>query len=86
MKPTRTYHILFSSLLANGIVLTENANAISFTNKGADTVYINNYPLAQNETIALNGLEGEIDKSTYTIAWLPSATDKQLFIQKKIYN
>ena len=86
MKPTRTYHILFSSLLANGIVLTENCNAISFTNKGADIVYINDYPLAQNETIAFNGLEGEIDKSTYTIAWRSTATDKQLFIQRKMYN
>lgn len=68
------------------IITGERCNAISFTNRGTDTCYINNEPLPEGESISINGLEGEFDKTTYRVSWLPAATSKSLFVKIKRYN
>jgi hypothetical protein len=83
----RTYNIETQLVTKSQAIITgERCNAISFTNRGTDTVYINTEPVPQNETISINGLEGEFDKTVYNVAWLSGATSKSLYIKIKRYN
>ncbi len=82
-----TYTIEFQQVTNNKNIITGNkCNAISFTNKGTDTVYINNSPLATNESLSINGHIGEYDKTTYKVQWQSGATSKSLLVQIKRYN
>ncbi len=86
MKNT-TYTIETQSVFENKQIITgDRCNAISFTNRGTDTVYVNNEPLPENESMSINGLDGEHDKTNYKINWLPGATSKALYIKIKRYN
>jgi hypothetical protein len=42
--------------------------------------------LPEGESMSINGLEGEFDKTTYRVSWLPAATSKSLFVKIKRYN
>ena len=82
-----TYNIETQLVTKSQAIITgERCNAISFTNRGTDTVYINTEPLPTNETISINGLENEYDKTVYNIAWIAAATSKNLYIKIKRYN
>lgn len=82
----RSYRIEFELVNDNKDVRKKGHNAISFTNRGTDTVYINNEELPAGETLSINGLEGEIDTTAYQIKWLAAATSKNLKVKQKFYN
>jgi len=59
-------------------------NAIIFTNRGTTTVLINGQTLLANESMANNGLPGEIDVTRYDIVFSGAGTNA-LNIRRKIY-
>lgn len=80
------YTIEFQQVYKSAEIITgERCNAISFTNKGTDTVYINQLPLEAGESLSINGNIGEHDKTLYKVAWLAAATSKKCYIQIKRY-
>lgn len=83
----RTYTIETDFIGENKILpMDGQVNAICFTNRGTNPVYINGEPLAQNQSISNNGQEGEMDKSTYNIRFDTSgAGTSLLYARKKLY-
>jgi hypothetical protein len=60
-------------------------NTITFFNKGTETVLINGFPLAQNESLVIGGNRGEIDQTKWLYSFGNSGGSRQLFILRKIY-
>lgn len=81
----KIFKIEFDLINDNKDVLKKNHNAISFTNRGTDTAYINNEELPAGETLSINGLEGETDKTNYSVKWLAAATSKNIRVKQKFY-
>jgi len=59
-------------------------NAIIFTNRGSNTALINGQPLLQGETMANNGLPGEMDTTRYQVRFTGAGTN-ELYIRRKLY-
>lgn len=64
----------------------ERLNAIVFTNRGTNPVYINGEPLAENESLNNSGLEGEIDTTPYRVRFdTAGAGTSLLHVRRKVY-
>lgn len=64
----------------------ENLNAIVFTNRGTNPVYVNGEPLATDQSLSNNGQEAELDKTSYKIRFDTSgAGTSLLYVRKKVY-
>ncbi len=65
----------------------ERMNAIIFTNRGTNPVYVNGEPLAQNQSLSNDGLAGEMDMTgTYQIRFDTSGGGTSLlYIRTKVY-
>ena len=82
----KSYRIEFELVNDSKDIRKKGHNAISFTNRGTDTAYINNEELPAGETLSINGLEGETDTTKYTVKWLSAATSKNVKVKQKFYN
>jgi hypothetical protein len=59
-------------------------NAIIFTNRGTNTALINGQPLLEGESMANNGLPGEMDTTRYSVRFSGAGTN-ELYIRRKLY-
>lgn len=59
-------------------------NAIQFVNKGTATAYVNDLPLATDESFAFSGHELEMDVTRYRIRFGNTGTGR-LFVVRKRY-
>lgn len=81
-------YIIQSEFLAENKVLdtNEKLNAICFTNRGTNPVYINGEPIAEDEHLSNNGHEDEIDVTRYDIRFDTSGAGTSLLhIRRKVY-
>ena len=80
------YNNLFEQVTDSRTV-ESNCNAILFFNYGSADVWINNFILAQGESLSLAGLAGETDISRYVIVFNPANEGETnlLFIVRKQY-
>lgn len=60
-----------------------NCNAIQFSNKGTATAYVNDLPLAQDESFAFSGHELEMDTTRYRIRFGSTGTTSLFVIRKR---
>lgn len=58
-------------------------NAMVFINKGAETAYVNNFPLATNDSLAITGNQNEVDETTYDINFSTGGGTQQLWVIRK---
>jgi hypothetical protein len=81
----RNYRIDSDQVSENKVyTLPERVNAIVFTNRGTNTVYINGEPLNTDQSLSNSGQEGELDLSQYRINFVGAGTNA-LYIRLKIY-
>lgn len=84
----RTYKVNSQFVAENKTVDTgSRLNAIVFTNRGTNPVLINNEPLNEGESLSNNGLEGEIDTTSYKVTFDTSgAGTSLLYVRCKNYD
>lgn len=83
----RKYTIQSEFLAENKVLdVNENLNAIVFTNRGTNPVYINGEPLNEDQSFSNNGQADELDKTRYDIRFDTSGGGTSLLhIRRKVY-
>jgi len=83
----KKYTIQFELVSENKSLDTnQNINAICFTNRGTNSVYINGEPLDTNQSFSNNGHEGELDTTVYKIRFVEVALGTSLLhVRRKVY-
>jgi len=78
----KKYRIDIQVLTQNNFV-SSNCNAITFLNTGAGTVKINDFVLAANVSLVIEGNENELDTTSYQVMF--PANTGNLTIFRKVY-
>ncbi len=83
----RNYRIESDFVGENKILQMDGqVNAVVFTNRGTNPVYINGEPLATDQSLSNSGQEGEIDNTIYSIRFDTAlAGTSLLYVRKKLY-
>ena len=70
---------------ASNQVIESNCNEITFINKGTETAYINDFPIAQDESLELDGKAGEMDITKYVLRFSTGGGTQSLWVFRKTY-
>lgn len=81
---SKEYWIEFKQMSDVGVVTSKGCNAIIFTNRGVATAYVNNEPIATDQSISIASLQGEKDMTEYRIKFA-AVGSKSLYIKIKWY-
>lgn len=82
-KPLK-YKIEFKQAAEPMTIESKGCNAIIFTNRGVATAYVNNEPIATDQSISIAGLQNERDQSKYVIKFAALGT-RALYYKLKYY-
>lgn len=76
------YTVELSNIVKPQQDVASNCNSIMFINKGAVTVYVEEFPLGQNESLVIDGNAGEFCTRTFKIK---NNQLSKLWVIRKIY-
>lgn len=76
-------YIIEITVLNQNNSVSSNCNAITFLNTGVGTVKINDFVLAANVSLVIEGNENEMDITSYQVMFPNNAGNLTIF--KKIY-
>jgi hypothetical protein len=67
----------------SGPIESTDVNSITFLNRGTNTATINSFILQTGESVAFEGLAGEIDATIYSVAFGSAGTNSLIVFAKK---